>query len=314
MTKTTNEVTSMKETKEGIIKFLESAQRVINDHKLQAQIAYNLKNAAKAKVADFKSLIEAIIEFKPALTKKLAELVPLMAQPVENSLKVAPPKKAPAKKEVTPPAQPAKATKKTKEAPKTVEQKVVPKQNISEKQIVIADMFHKELDTVIGHLKVNFDIKTIEDVRNAMESGKSLVFAFYWSKRHLKQYSNNYDSMGINGGKKFTEFENDIDLAMPVYASERGAVIYAASVISEVPYVILPDHLEIVDGMRFNGGTEFNIYELVEQTAQEAPKETKKETVKDSKAEVKAEQTKVETKTEAKADKKVVALPKKGKK
>ena len=60
------------------------------------------------------------------------------------------------------------------------------------------------------------------------------------------------------------EFPMDIDLASCFYVSDDKVVAYAISIYTEANYMILPDALEELDGLRYCNGIEYQIYRLVE--------------------------------------------------
>ena len=106
------------------------------------------------------------------------------------------------------------------------------------------------------------DIKNIDDfirvVNEEDQKGKPVFFAFYWSKKHLKQYIY-FD--GLLG--KIDSFEKDLDLASCFYVSENKKVVYGLSMYTEAFYTVLPDSFEEVDGIRYTNGVEYQIYRTI---------------------------------------------------
>ena len=92
---------------------------------------------------------------------------------------------------------------------------------------------------------------------------ESLEFeiAFYWTKRHLKQFPYFSDLLGHP-----KSFPNDLDTAQLIYVDdgddngENKRVAYAVSDYTRAFYTILPDFLEEIDGMCCGAGIEFQVY------------------------------------------------------
>lgn len=222
-----------------------------------APVENSLKSAVK-KVEE-PAPAPAPVAKKPTLAKKAAETdtdkaVEKIMNIIEGG-KSDKPKLAPKGKSEPAPAE--KPVEKKKAS--LVKSKTPP---ASDKAVVLAEQFPAEFTAEgVGKLKSNMEIKTMKDLFDAVQAGKSLVFGMYWSARHLKQFP--YDTYAINS-KKFKEFPNDLDLSQLVYVSEEHKVAYAVSAYSEVVYSILPNDLEIQDGMRYTNGIEYNIYEVIE--------------------------------------------------
>ena len=98
--------------------------------------------------------------------------------------------------------------------------------------------------------EIAHEVKTIKDLLDG-----EFEFAFYWTKRHLRQFPYFNGRLG-----QPTSFKNDLDTAQLIYVSDEGRVAYCVSDATEVPYTILPSDLEEVDGLRFVNGCEFQIY------------------------------------------------------
>lgn len=102
------------------------------------------------------------------------------------------------------------------------------------------------------------DIKTMEDLYNALEKDEEIVFAFYYDKKMLKQAPYFYDMLGHP-----KSFENDLDLATTIYVSEEKKIAYHISMYTEGCYNTLPDDFEEVEGIRYAGTMSFQIYRAV---------------------------------------------------
>ena len=157
----------------------------------------------------------------------------------------------------------ATAKKPAKKTPKKKESAVKPLNEEDEDKpvYVLADQFNEEIEVDGNKYSIAHDIKTMKDLIKAFENEETLVFAYYWTARHLRQY--NYFEGFVQSPK---EFPMDLDLASVMYVSDEGVIAYAISMYTEANYLILPKDLEEVDGLRFSsGGIEFQIYRLIEE-------------------------------------------------
>ena len=125
----------------------------------------------------------------------------------------------------------------------------------SDKAVQLAKMFPKEINVGDDTYELAEDIKTFDDLYDALEKDEDIVFAYYWTKRHLKQFDY---FMGWLGQPK--SFDNDLDLATAMYVSDDKKVAYQISMYTEAVYTILPTDSEEVDGVRVAGGIEYQIY------------------------------------------------------
>lgn len=133
----------------------------------------------------------------------------------------------------------------------------------TEKTVQLAKMFPQTLEVKIGDDDCKYelasDIKTMEDLYNALEQDEEIVIAYYWTKRHLRQFP--YFNGWLGQPKSF---ENDLDLATVMYVSEELRVSYQVSANTEAVYTLLPEDFAEEDGIRISGGTEFQIYRRTE--------------------------------------------------
>ena len=125
----------------------------------------------------------------------------------------------------------------------------------SDKAVQLAKMFPKEISVGDDTYELAEDIKTFDDLYDALEKDEDIVFAYYWTKRHLKQFDY---FMGWLGQPK--SFDNDLDLATAMYVSDEKKVAYQISMYTEAVYTSLPTDFEEVDGVRVAGGIEYQIY------------------------------------------------------
>lgn len=128
----------------------------------------------------------------------------------------------------------------------------------SDKAVQLAKMFPKTLEVGDSKYELADDIKNMEDLYNALGADEEIVFAYYWTKRHLRQFP--YFS-GILGQPK--SFDNDLDLATAIYVSDEKKICYQISMYTEAVYAILPNDFEEVDGVRISSGVEYQIYRAV---------------------------------------------------
>lgn len=119
------------------------------------------------------------------------------------------------------------------------------------------------------------DIKTMQELYNAVnlvkqinkkespKKQKNIILAAYWTKKHLKVFGYGEGS-GILS-KVPEHFENDLDLATPIYVSHNLTVAYFLSDITEALYQIDPENLEEdeEESCRFNKGIEYQIYRKI---------------------------------------------------
>lgn len=128
----------------------------------------------------------------------------------------------------------------------------------SEKAVQLAKAFPKTLEVGDSKYELAEDIKTLDDLYEALNKDEEIVFAYYWTKRHLKQFP--YFGGWLGQPKSF---DNDLDLATAMYVSDEKKVSYQISMYTEAVYTILPTDFEEVDGVRVAGGIEYQIYRAV---------------------------------------------------
>lgn len=128
----------------------------------------------------------------------------------------------------------------------------------NKKTVQMAKMFPQTLEVGEAKYELATDIKTMDDLYEALAKDEEIVFAYYWTKRHLKQFD--YFSAWLGQPKSF---DQDLDLATAIYVSEEKKVAYQISTYTEAIYTILPTDFEEEDGIRVAGGIEFQIYRAV---------------------------------------------------
>ena len=261
-----------KMTKEQLTKFLGVNAKAVQkaDKDLFDRMGYTAKmlKADESKVTK-KDLMDLAKEVLALLGAKAKE--PVLTPVVENSTK----KLSPKKKDETKKAEPKKEedsseeenseesekkhTKKSaKKTPKKTEEKVELVKG-TENTTQFVKSFPKTIDIDGNKYELAEDIKDMNDLYEAYAKDEVLVFAYYWSKRHLRTFP--YFE-GLFGQPK--EFENDLDLATAIHVSDEKKVAYQVSMYTEAFYTILPENLEQIDGVRIASGIEFQIYRAVE--------------------------------------------------
>ena len=276
-----------KTTKEQLKNLLGANAKAVKaqDKDLYSRIAYADKMAKKddSKVTR-KDLVDLVKEVINLLGDKL--VVPAMAdenvKPVaENSVKKlskgvskkqetkkdAPKESGESEETAEEPGEEPKGAEKTAKKSSKGAKKSAPKKDgvtelepatSSDKAVQMAKMFPKTLEVGDTKYELAEDIKTLEDLYNALGDDEEIVFAYYWTKRHLKQF----DYFGSWLGQP-KSFDNDLDLATAIYVSDEKKVSYQVSMYTEAIYTILPTDFEEVDGVRVAGGIEYQIYRAV---------------------------------------------------
>lgn len=129
----------------------------------------------------------------------------------------------------------------------------------SDKAVQLAKVFPNTLSVGDTTYTLANNIKNMDDLYNALNNDEEIIFAFYWTKRHLKQFS--YFNGWLGQPKTF---DNDLDLASTIYVSDEKKVSYQVSMYTDAMYAILPQDLEVTDGIRYSSGIEFQIYRAKE--------------------------------------------------
>lgn len=125
--------------------------------------------------------------------------------------------------------------------------------------IVQKDIFPDTMKVGETNYELTHDIKSIDDLYSSLEKDEEIVFAYYWTKAHLKKFPYFYDMFG-----RPKSFDKDLDLATTIYVSEEKKIAYHISMYTEGCYNTMPDDFEEVDGIRYSGGIEFQIYRAVQ--------------------------------------------------
>ena len=133
----------------------------------------------------------------------------------------------------------------------------VPKQTEKEGDRVFPKTLTQDGDT----FELADDIRDMEDLYKALENEETIVFAFRWTAKDIKQFG--YYNNQLPCPKSFP---HDLDLCTALHISEELKVAYALSMYTEANYAIFPQDLEWDDNtnMRFCAGIEHQIYRLVD--------------------------------------------------
>lgn len=278
-----------KTTKEQLKSFLGANAKAVKtaDKDLFDQIAYADKMAKKddSKVTrkDLVDLVKSVIALlgdkcvEPALAQEKAPATPQAENSVKKLAKGVSKKQE--TKEETSSEESGESEKTAEETQGADEKKEAPKKSLggkkkpatkkegvtvlntdadSEKAVQLAKAFPKTLEVGDSKYELAEDIKTLDDLYEALNKDEEIVFAYYWTKRHLKQFS--YFGGWLGQPKSF---DNDLDLATAIYVSDEKKVSYQVSMYTEAIYTILPTDFEETDGVRVAGGIEYQIYRAV---------------------------------------------------
>ena len=122
----------------------------------------------------------------------------------------------------------------------------------------VQEMFPNTIEIEDSKYELAHDIQSMEDLYKALSNDEEIVFAFYWTKKMLKQTQY---FMGMLGQPN--NFKDDLDLATTIYVSEEMKIAYHVSRYTEGCYNTLPEDFEEVEGVRYAGSCEFQIYRAV---------------------------------------------------
>ena len=294
MAKTITKTFNGKSKKHELLDYIITTAKQVKDKNLISRINYALKKANEDLEAvgrsDLYSLAKEIqdaiaatpapVENSPKLKapkmgdkkldKKVAEVLAEdeadeAEEEPEEEIEETPKKKAPAKEKISEKKPAAKKPAVKKPAVETTE-------GLTTKELPLAKIFPKEIDhESLGKLIACPDkYYTVQEIREALDADKTLIFAAYWTKRHIKEYSyaQAYEVPVPKQG-----FPYDLDTLQALYVCEGIDRIYALSTYTEAMFRIssedlVPTDCEGNDGskfkMRYSAGMEFEIYEVVE--------------------------------------------------
>ena len=276
-----------KTTKEQLKSFLGANAKAVKtaDKDLFDQIAYADKMAKKddSKVTrkDLVDLVKSVIALlgdkcvEPALAQEKAPATPQAENSVKKLAKGVS-KKQETKEDTS--SEQSGESEKTAEETQGAEEKKAPKKSLggkkkpatkkegvtalegsnSQKTVQMAKQFPQTIEVGDSKYELATDIKSMDDLYEALNKDEEIVFAYYWSRRHLRQFDY---FVGCLGQPK--SFDNDLDLATTIYVSDEKKVAYQVSMYTEAMYTVLPKDFEDEDGIRVSFGMEYQIYRAV---------------------------------------------------
>lgn len=254
-----------KTTKEQLTKFLGANAKAVKkaDKYLFERLEYigAMWKKDQSKVTR-KDLVDSAKEVIALLGDKVTE--PALTPVVESSTKKLTKKKAePKKEEDSSDSEESekKTAKKTtnKAGVKKKKESVVKSSETSKNSIQLAEMFPETLEVDEKKYELASDIQSIDELLEALENDEEIVFAFYWTERHLRQFD--YFNRYLGQPKSF---ENDLDLATCIWVSDDKVVSYMISMTTEACYMVMPESIPEIDGIRMSNGIEYQIYRAVE--------------------------------------------------
>ena len=290
MAKTITKTFNGKSKKHELLDYIITTAKQVKDKNLISRINYALKKANEDLEAVGRSDLYS-------LAKEIQDAIAATPAPVENSPKLKAPKMGDKKLdkkvaevlaedeadeaeeepeeeiEETPQKKaPAKEKKSATKKPAVKKPAVETTEGLTTKELPLAKIFPKEIDhESLGKLIACPDkYYTVQEIREALDADKTLIFAAYWTKRHIKEYSyaQAYEVPVPKQG-----FPYDLDTLQALYVCEGIDRIYALSTYTEAMFRIssedlVPTDCEGNDGskfkMRYSAGMEFEIYEVVE--------------------------------------------------
>lgn len=266
---TKNVKVTMSNSKQEMLRFLESIRETIKDDKsLSDRVEYTLNNYKKARKSEVFEVVEEVQDkFMPTLFDKVEEAeeskLDVSADEEEPVKKAA--KKPPVENEVKK-LKPKKASTTKKLSPEEI------KSPVSTESLPLAVIFPEELDIPnLGKLKAVPDTDMQELAKALNEEGRQFFFATYWTAKMIKEYS----YAETREVQKVKSFPNDLDILQPVYYCEGLNRMWANSLYTEAMFCFNEDSLEhIVETnpytkeqfrIRVSRGMEFELYELVQE-------------------------------------------------
>lgn len=226
-------------TKKDITEFLKKTIATVANANadLASRVDYALTHLKKATKADLEELFSDV-------NTCLATI------PVENQAK---PKIVEEEEE-----KPVKKTAKSgKKKPTLKKKKVEESTPASKAMLPIAKFFPEEIEHEdLGKLVAVPDkFKTYEELFKALEEGKTIYFACYWTARQIKEY----DYAGSRMVKCPKSFPHDLDLLVACVPCERVQRVWCMSQYTEAMFMFEGDSLEPVEDTDLKTGEKFKI-------------------------------------------------------
>lgn len=257
----TTETKATKVTKTSLVNNLKALAPQVA--KVDADLALRIDKALKNKKTTGEEL-EKLLNEAIALGNAPAPAAPV----VENEVK--PAEKSEKKKAALKPAEKKKVEK--PEPKKEDSSSVKSLKTTGDTVAPMAILFPDSIETEVDGGKVKFrkakadEFNTIKDIVDAMTSGKSVVFACYWTQRHIKEF--NYgNSFRVPQPKSF---KDNLDLAQACVESLKLKRLWAMSVYTDGMYFFDETELEPIEDVnpytgdkylvRVSNGMEYEIY------------------------------------------------------
>lgn len=240
------------------------------DQSTKDTAAYAIQNPDKATRADLSTLVKTLMTtlgdkfIVPAFAESKPKTEDKPSKP-EDLLKAS----KGAKNANPPKAEKPKKSAKSADADGGSEKSEKTSKGAANNMMATAETFPETITIGDETFKLAHDVKTIEDLAEG-----EYEFAFWWTKRHLKQFPY---FQGAFGQPK--SFPNDLDTAQLIYVSDEGKCAYCVSDSTEAFYSIVSGDLEEVDGVRCSKLTsiEFQIYRKVEDETEGGENDTEDE-------------------------------------
>lgn len=265
-----------KMTKPELVKALSKTK--VEDKSLAERIKYAVemfaKDMTKVTKADLIDLAtEALIPMPKPIEGALKPKAKAKAKPVSKDIEVEAEvettEEAPAEKPKTAPK--GKSKSKGKSEPK-VEVETLPAvsnvgvDNLPQAKIFPAEIEIPELGKLIARVG---EFTSYADIMQAIEEGKTLYFAAYWTKRQLKEYSYAMTKM-VDPKTVKNGFPFDLDLLMAVLPCESMERVFAMSRYTEALFQFEGEDFQYIEDtdprsgdkfrIRASAGMEFEIY------------------------------------------------------
>ena len=255
---TTTETKATRVTKTSLVNNLKALAPQVA--KVSEDLALRIDKALKNKKTTGEEL-EKLLNEAIALGNAPAPAAPV----VENEVKPTEKKKAALK-----PAEKKKVE--NKPEPKKEDSSVKSLKTTADNRPATALMFPDHISTEVDGNTMKFrkakpdEFNTIKSVVDVMNTGKPVIFACYWTARHIKQF--NYgDSFNCEQPKAF---KNDLDLAQACVESLKLKKLWCMSIYTDAMYWFHETDLEPVEDtnpytgdkylVRVSNGMEFEIY------------------------------------------------------
>lgn len=259
-----------KTTKQELKDFLGANAKAVSkkDKNLFERLAYadamlkkDEKQVTRRDLAELAKEVIRVLGTKvvtPALAETPTETPTPVEVKAENSVKKV--KKA---QEETPVEEAEKTAKKSlgkkKEAKKDG---VKTSTTTNSREIPVAVEFPRTLEYGDNTFELADDIQSMDDLYDALMKEEVIIIAYYWTKRHLKQfpYFGNY----LPAPKSF---KDDLDITSCIFVSEEKRIAYSISSETDAIYMLLPGDIPVLseeEPIRLAGSTEYQIYRLAE--------------------------------------------------